>query len=115
EPHDVLFRLVYHGDLAHDRAHSNDGIRPYIDDGRRGFSVPLQGIEDIRANGRSFPVREGEDRSGDALPFERMPLLNDDPLIRVNTGKEGDGSGADKEPARSPSPRYPTPMDYQNH
>jgi len=101
--HDVLFRLVYHGDLAHDRTYSNDGIRPCIDDARRGFFVPLQGIEDIRSYRRSFPMWEGEDLSGDALPFKRMPLLNDDTRVRINSGEEGDGSRTDEELA-CPSP-----------
>ena len=97
EPGNGHLRLVDHGNARDDGTDSNNGICTGIDNCRRRLSVPPECINNIGADGRSFPVSEGKDRSRDAPPFQRVAFLDNDACFRVNPGEEGYGGRADQE------------------
>ena len=72
-------KLVDAGDFCNDAAHGRDGFTFRIQDSQWCMPIMLEAVQRIGANCRALAGGEYQHLTGDALPLQLMPMLNDNP------------------------------------
>ena len=108
-------RAVDHRYFTDDSPGGDDGFSLGVYDGRGGVAVATQGIENIRADGRSLAAGKREHGTGDRSALKRVSFLHNDARFGIDPGEERYRVRAHKQPACPPAPGNAATGNYQNH
>ena len=106
---------VDHRNSADDSTGDDDRFGFLVDDGSGRMPVPAQGIEDIRADGRSLAVRKRKNLAGYTFPLEGMIPLDNDAGLRIHARQKRDRRRAHQQFPGPDTPGDAASGNYQNN